>query len=159
MTTAAMTREVSDMGDNVASGVLPFHPRTAPSPKVREIARVLGCSEASAEKKLYGPHAVNVETALILETLIRRGDTQDAAAFESPIRAAMMGEGLPSLTDAVNRHNSLDAFEDVCQAQFITNAGDEELAGWIKKLASDLHAGEILLACLDNERTRRREAK
>jgi hypothetical protein len=158
--TINQSTDTSRIPGNIAPRVLPLHPNDRPSPKLREIARILGCSEASAEKKLYGPHAVNVETAVILETLIRRGDTQDAAAFESPIRAAMMGEALPTIADAVNKHNACDAYEDVAQADFVKNsAGDAELDGWIKKLAHDIHNGEMLLACLEQERQRRREAK
>lgn len=138
--------------------VFPRHPKPQRSGKIREIALALGCSESVTHKKLYGPHAVNLETATILEVLIRRGDTQDAAAFEAPVAAAMMGESLPSFADAINHHNSYDAFEDVAQAQFIKNAGDVELDGWIKKLAGDLHHGEVLLACLNAERERRRES-
>ena len=167
MTTDATTiqaSEVSRMGATVAPGSTGFHPQRGPSQKLRatkvaDVARVLGCSEASAHKKLYGPHAVNLEAAAILEVLIRRGETQDAAAFEAPISAAMMGESIPKWQDAIYLHNQSDAVEDCGQAEWIRTSCDENLDAYIKKLAGDIHHAEVLLASLIRERDTRRAAK
>jgi hypothetical protein len=146
------------MDANIEKPAYLRHPRTGRSAKLREIAFALQCSEATAEKKLWGPHAVNLETAKCIQVMLNRGETEEAAAFEAPILAALMGTEVPHWSESIYPHNSHDALEDVAQADFIQNAGDAELAQWIKKLAADLRHGEKLLAGLVNEQQKRRQA-
>jgi hypothetical protein len=153
---AVSTDSVAFMDAMMRDRVTPRHPQMRVSPKLRAVALALGCSEATAEKRMYGEHAVNLQTAKIIECLLLRGETEEAGAFEAPILAALMGTTVPHWSEAVHEHNRNDGLEDVRQASWIHDQSDENLDAYIRQLAPDIRAAERLLAALVQERNARR---
>jgi hypothetical protein len=149
------------MGTTVGPRLVPSHPQVGGSPKVRatklrDYATALECSEAVAEKKVYGHRAVNHETATVIEAMLQRGEIEDAAAFGAPITAALTGTPAPHWTDAMHDHNYRDAAEDVDQARWIRESSDAALELYIRSLATDIRYAERYLASLCRERDERR---
>jgi hypothetical protein len=120
---------------------------------------VLGCGLASADKKLYGEHAVNLQCARIIASDLEAGDTEAAALFFAPIDAATIPGPVPHWTEAIHSHNLCDAGEDCAQAEWIRNTSDDNLDRYIRKLAIDIRNAEILLKALERERDERRDKR
>lgn len=131
------------------------HRQSAHSPKLRDVGLALGVSEAVAERRLYGSEAVNLQAAVIIAVLLRRGEVEDAATFEAPISAAMLGPVVGPMLDLQRSADESDGYEDVAEAGWIAEKSDEALAIYIRKLASDLYHGSRLLAALKAEQAKR----
>ena len=150
---ATAVREL--MGQTVPTPVLPFKSPKRQSAFAR-LGRKWGCKEETAKDRVYGERGIYQMVADANEAFLEDGLSERVAFLMAPVDASMMGEGVPHLHEAIHAHNHLDACEDVAQAEFIHSAGDAELAEWIRKLATDLHHGEILLAALVRERDGRK---
>jgi hypothetical protein len=155
MSAPAETAVSGFMPAKVATRTLPFKSRTRLSAFER-LGQKWGCKGETAKDRVYGERGIYQMVADANEAFLRDGHAERVAFLMAPVDASMMGEGVPHLHDAIHGHNTADAFEDAAQAEFIHSAGDGELEGWIRKLATDLHAGEVLLAALIRERDERR---
>ena len=117
-----------------------------------------GCKPETAKDQVYGERGIYQKVADANEVFLADGLAERVAMLMAVVDASMLTE-VPHYTEAIHPHNAHDATEDVAQAEFVKNAGDAELDGWIKKLAGDLRAGEVLLASLVRERDARKAAK
>lgn len=155
MSAPAETAVSGFMGQRVPTPVLPFKSRPRPS-AFALLGQKWGCKADTAKDRVYGERGIYQMVADANEAFLRDGLAERVAFLMAPVDASMMGESVPHLHDAIHTHNHLDACEDVAQAEFIREGTDAELADWIKKLATDLHHGEILLAALIREREARK---
>lgn len=149
---SAESTERERMGTTVGGRALAFTRHRAGSPYVR-LAQELGVAkEKTARDQLPWLYR---RVAIANRVLLEAGMSEKVGEMMAVVEASLMGE-VPPLADAINSHNRLDAVEDVCQAEFIRNAGDDELRAWIKKLAADVRAAEVLLSALCRERDARK---
>lgn len=154
---ARTSQSVVRMSDTIRPRHWRSHRQTVSSPKLLAYARALGVSESVAERRVYGPESVNLQAAKLIAAMILRGETDDAAVFEAPISAAMLGPVLEPLPELQRSADESDGYEDVCQSAWVHEHTDESLALYIRKLASDLYHGSRLLAALKAEQAKRAE--
>ena len=109
------------MGQTVRTPARPFHPLPPATAKLRDAALTLGVSLATAEKRLYGEHSVNLQCARLVEMMLRRGETEDVAKFLAPIEAARQGEPTGQLVDTLLAAAMADCHEDNAEARYHAN--------------------------------------
>jgi hypothetical protein len=114
-----------------------------------------GCKPDTAKDQVYGERGIYQKVADANEAFLADGLAERVAMLMAVVDASMLTE-VPHWSEAIHRHNTADAHEDVAQAEWIKNTSDDALEGYIKKLAGDLRAGEVLLAALVQERNARR---
>lgn len=158
-TAVSEVRGALGMGTRVRRHVVPLHPRSDASGRIRDVAKALSIGEASAEKALYGEHSRARDMARMLEALIKRGDEQLAGELFDVVESPMLGRAVPPLDKAHRDHAVADEREDLHRAECGPDLSDDELDVRIKLLAAEVVRGEILLVALRKEKDERKEAR
>lgn len=156
------SRDVLNMGSNVAPRVLGFKSRRAPSPSVRPVPHDVRLSE-SWGCQVHTAHNRRMLIGQWIEDVVQvyrdAGDNESLGNLLARIDAASAGKIPVSLPDALYRADRCDAAEDTAQAQFIYDRSDGALDAYINHLSQELYSGTQLLALLRDERKRRKDAK
>ena len=148
MTAGSNGRSV--MGGTVRTGPTRFHPQRPISRKVR-VAQALRCSEALADKKLYGPHATNLECAAIIAADLKAGDYESVAVYLAPIDAALAGHTDVPTLDAIYESQTADCAEDTAEAAYHRDPSPETARALIKASALERMKAERREAALRRE--------
>lgn len=149
-------------GEHLRSTVRPAYPsakRGSLASAALRLHYLYGDSPRSWETRLSGEASDFQRVGKAIRALRDVGLSDKIPELMIPIEAALAPTRPLSLTEAINAHNHSDACEDVAQAAYVRTTGDEELDAWLKRVAADLDRGNQLLACLEAERQRRREAR
>lgn len=157
--TVSRNESMNRMGANVRRDRSAFHPQRDPSRKLRVASTALRCSEALAQKKLYGDTAVAEQTAALVDAFLNVGDVETVARIMQPIDAALIGREVPHYSVLEHEDDLLDALEDVKQSAWRETRSDAALDDYINKLAHAAYKAQEHLASLKQEQKRRREEK
>ena len=117
-----------------------------------------GCKPDTAKDQVYGERGIYQKVADANEAFLADGLAERVAMLMAVVDASMLTE-VPHWSEAIHRHNTADAHEDVAQAEWIKNTSDDALDGYIKKLATDIRNAEVLLSALVRERDSRKAGR
>lgn len=141
---------------------LRYQPSAVQPPSYRlasvRLNALYGDAVSTWQDRISGERSWFVGLARVIRVLRDVGLSDRIPELMVPIDAALAPQAL-SLKDCIDAHNAGDALEDVAQSAFVKGAGDEDLECWIKKLAGEITSSERLLAGLEQERQKRREAR
>lgn len=114
--TTSTSRMERSMGARMRRGPRQRAPYIGDSRKVR-VAKALDVSTATAEKRLYGREAVNLQCAQIVTADVQAGDLESAVAFVTVIEAALAGTSLP-LLQSLHEAELADNLEQIAEEAF-----------------------------------------
>lgn len=164
-TSATMNTKPTDsmirMGANVRRERSTLH-STRRGSAVFRLSQRWGCSEKTVECRLYGEHGLFKQAADVVEVMSETGETERLAGLTARFEAAMAG-ALPDWPTLLAEYGKADANEDVREADFRrelpTELTDEQLATYKRAVAHEAMWANRMLAKIEEEEQRRREAK